>query len=130
VEFPTQGKAFAGSSPKVAELVSGLFEELKLKPNTRGTTSQEVLRALLAAVVWLYEHRAAKKHGRQAPSFHDAVYGTLCAECGHVVVCNPLFGIVKHHECALKAAEKRAASKPPNVGSNSVIPTRIGYWDE
>lgn len=71
-----------------------------------GTTSQEVLRALidraqyvnrqtpcwqtklslyfLHAVVWLYEQRAAKRHGRRAPGLEDAVYGDTCGKCGHV----------------------------------------------
>lgn len=71
-----------------------------------GTTSQEVLRALidravyvnaqipcwqtrlsiylLGAVVWLYEHRAAKRHKRTVPGLHDAVYGVTCGKCGHV----------------------------------------------
>ncbi len=41
----------------------------------------------------------------------DALIGAPCPECGHIVVCYPLFGIVKHYECALKAAEKRAVQK-------------------
>ncbi len=71
-----------------------------------GTTSQEVLRALIdrawyvthqipcwqtrlsillmGAVVWLYEHRAAGLHHRTAPSFRDAIYGACCPKCGHV----------------------------------------------
>lgn len=71
-----------------------------------GTTSQEVLRVLLhraqyvqnqipcwqtkvslyfyGAIIWLYEHRAAKNHGRQAPGFREAIWGTCCKLCGHV----------------------------------------------
>lgn len=71
-----------------------------------GTTSQEVLRALIdraiyvnaqipcwqtklsirlmMRVVWLYEHRAAKRHGRKPPTVVEAVYGALCPKCGHV----------------------------------------------
>lgn len=71
-----------------------------------GTTSQEVLRALhdracylhnqvpcwqtrlsihlLAVIIWLYEHRAAKRHGRRPPTIHDAVWGSTCSLCLHV----------------------------------------------
>lgn len=71
-----------------------------------GTTSQEVLRALINRacyvnmqtpcwqtklsirlmhyVVWLYEHRAAKRHGRRSPSMIDVLYGIQCRKCGHV----------------------------------------------
>ena len=71
-----------------------------------GTTSQEVLRALInracyvngqiscwqtrlsiylmGFVVWLYEHRAAKRHKRPIPGLYDAVYGETCEFCGHV----------------------------------------------
>lgn len=71
-----------------------------------GTTSQEALRALIERAayvnrqipswetrlgrflmkitVWLFERRAAKRHGRSAPSIHEAVYGLCCARCGHV----------------------------------------------
>jgi hypothetical protein len=70
-----------------------------------GTTSQEVDRALLsravyvngqipcwqtrvsiwlrAAIIWLYEHRAARRHGRKAPGLYAAVYGETCKKCGH-----------------------------------------------
>ena len=121
-----------------------LFENQSESGNTyahSGTTTQEVLRAcldraryvnhqkpcwqttlsipLLQAVVWLYEHRAAKRHKRQAPSFLDALYGEPCPECGHIVVCYPLFGIVPHRECRLKAArrdyERALANKPLNL---------------
>jgi hypothetical protein len=71
-----------------------------------GTTSQEMFRILIdraryvnnqipcyqtwlsiwlaAACVWLYEHRAAKRHGRKSPGLHDAVFGVPCGRCGHV----------------------------------------------
>lgn len=71
-----------------------------------GTTSQEVLRALIdraayvngqipcwqtrlsillmGLCVWLYEQRAARRHGRSAPSFYEATYGQCCQKCGHV----------------------------------------------
>lgn len=71
-----------------------------------GTTTQEVLRAcidraiyvnrqipcwqtktsifLMKLVVWLYEHRAAVRHKRPAPSFHKATFGKTCVRCGHV----------------------------------------------
>jgi hypothetical protein len=71
-----------------------------------GTTSQEVLRALIdragyvnqqmpcwqtrlsiylmGLVIWLYEHRAARRHHRKPPSFHDATFGATCKDCGHV----------------------------------------------
>jgi hypothetical protein len=72
-----------------------------------GTTSQEVLRALieratyvnrqmpcpetseatalLIRVVWLFESRAARLHGRAAPSVEAAVLGCdRCRACGHV----------------------------------------------
>ena len=71
-----------------------------------GTTSQEVLRALIhraayvnnqipcwqtrlslylmGAVIWLYEHRAAKRHKREVPGLYEAVYGVTCENCGHV----------------------------------------------
>jgi hypothetical protein len=71
-----------------------------------GTTSQEVFRVLhdraiyvngqipcwqtrvsiwlTGAIIWLYEHRAAKRHKRKAPSLFDAVYGETCRACGHV----------------------------------------------
>jgi len=71
-----------------------------------GTTSQEVLRALIyraiyvngqipcwqtrlsiwlmAFVIKLYEYRAAKRHKREAPGLHDAVFGETCRKCGHV----------------------------------------------
>jgi hypothetical protein len=71
-----------------------------------GTTSQEVLRMLIdramyvnsqipcwqtrlsvwlyGFVIWLYEHRAAKRHGRKVPGLHEAVYGETCWKCGHV----------------------------------------------
>lgn len=71
-----------------------------------GTTSQEVLRALIdragyvhrqipcwetklsiylmGLVVWLYERRAARRHRRQAPGLNAAVYGKTCPRCGHV----------------------------------------------
>jgi hypothetical protein len=71
-----------------------------------GTTSQEVTRVLISRaiyldgqihcwetwlsiylygfIVWLYEHRAAKRHHRKAPSFHDATFGKTCETCGHV----------------------------------------------
>ena len=71
-----------------------------------GTTSQEVLRALIdraryvnrqapcwqtklsiylmGFVIWLYEHRAAQRHGRKVPGIYAAIYGTCCPKCGHV----------------------------------------------
>lgn len=71
-----------------------------------GTTSQEVLRAvidralyvnrqrpcwqtrlsipLLKLAVWLYERRAAKRHGRGAPGYQEATFGETCQACGHV----------------------------------------------
>lgn len=71
-----------------------------------GTTSQEVLRALLyravyvnqqkpcwqtqlsmfllETIIWLYEHRAAKLHGRKPPSRFQAVFYSTCPYCGHV----------------------------------------------
>ena len=71
-----------------------------------GTTSQEVIRCLIdraqyvnrqipcwqtklsiylyGLIIWLYEHRAAKRHRRKAPSFHDATFGETCDKCGHV----------------------------------------------
>src|SRR5258706_6846423 len=71
-----------------------------------GTTSQQVLRALIsraiyvnaqipcwqtrasiwlmALVIRLYEHRAAKRHGRAAPGSYDSVYGETCSQCWHV----------------------------------------------
>lgn len=71
-----------------------------------GTTMQEVLRALISrchylynqtpcwqtklaiplmkACVWLFEMRAAHRHGRSAPGFNEAVYGEFCTICGHV----------------------------------------------
>jgi hypothetical protein len=71
-----------------------------------GTTTQEVLRAcisraiyvdtqtscwqtrvgmwLMCIVVWLFEHRAAKRHGRVPPTLHEAVWGHPCQVCGHV----------------------------------------------
>lgn len=71
-----------------------------------GVTSQEVDRALLdraqyvykqipcwqtrvsiwfrGAIIWLYEHRAAKRHGRKDPSFYEATFGQCCVTCGHV----------------------------------------------
>jgi hypothetical protein len=76
------------------------------KTSYAGTNSQEVLRALvdraiyvnhqrrcwqtrmsiylMMAVIWLYEHRAARQHGRKPPGFFDALYGDTCATCGHV----------------------------------------------
>jgi hypothetical protein len=72
----------------------------------QGTTSQEVLRALIqraeyvynqipcwetrlsvflmGLVIWLYEHRAAKRHHRKSPRFYDATFGKTCPQCGHV----------------------------------------------
>jgi hypothetical protein len=72
-----------------------------------GTTSQEVLRALIhraayvynqipcwqtklaiylqGFVIWLYEHRAARIHRRRVPGLHEAVYGIPCPRCGHQV---------------------------------------------
>jgi hypothetical protein len=71
-----------------------------------GTTSQEVLRALRARaiyvynqipcwetrvsismlgwIVWLYEHRAAKRHRRKAPNVKEAISGLRCKKCAHV----------------------------------------------
>ena len=71
-----------------------------------GTTSQEVVRMLIsraiyvngqipcwqtrlsiwlyAFIIWLYEHRAAKRHKRTVPWLHEAVYGDTCKICGHV----------------------------------------------
>jgi hypothetical protein len=71
-----------------------------------GTTSQEVHRALIhraryvqnqipcwqtklsiylgGLIVWLYEHRAAKRHRRKPPSFYAAIFGSTCNTCGHV----------------------------------------------
>lgn len=71
-----------------------------------GTTSQEVLRALIdrafyvnnqqpywqtrlsiwlmGFIVWMYEHRAAKRHSRKVPRFYEATFGETCAACGHV----------------------------------------------
>jgi hypothetical protein len=71
-----------------------------------GTTSQEVLRALcerafyvnqqlpcwqtklsrwlMIICIWLYEHRAAKRHGRRVPSVERALFGGVCKHCGHV----------------------------------------------
>lgn len=79
--------------------------------SSAGTTSQEVLRALidrayyvnnqlpswytrLGAIlmkltIWLFECRAAKIHGRGIPDMNEAVYGATCWKCGHVGhVCN------------------------------------------
>jgi hypothetical protein len=39
---------------------------------------------LYAGAIWLYEHRAAKRHRRKAPRFWEAVYGATCKNCGHV----------------------------------------------
>ena len=71
-----------------------------------GTVSQELLRILLhraqyvqnqspcwqtktsmyfyGAVIWMYEHRAAKRHGRRAPGWREAIWGRTCVKCGHV----------------------------------------------
>lgn len=71
-----------------------------------GTTSQEVLRVLISRaiyvngqipcwetrlsiylmgfIIWLYEHRAAKRHKRKAPGLDVAVFGKTCSRCGHV----------------------------------------------
>jgi hypothetical protein len=72
-----------------------------------GTTSQEVLRALIdraeyvdnqerhvantiaianmKMVVWMYEQRAADRHGRSLDfGIAKAVYGKTCDKCGHV----------------------------------------------
>lgn len=71
-----------------------------------GTNTQEVLRAtisraiylnqqipcwqtkvsiwLMGIVVWLYEHRAAKRHRRETPGLYHSVYGVTCVHCGHV----------------------------------------------
>jgi len=71
-----------------------------------GTTSQEVLRCLidrakyvnhqqpcwqtslsvklLRFVIWLYEHRAAKRHGRVPPSYREIESAEFCLDCGHV----------------------------------------------
>lgn len=72
-----------------------------------GTTSQEVLRALIQraryvnnqeyhvantiaianmrTIVWLYEMRAANRHGRPIDfDLEDAEYGPLCGKCGHI----------------------------------------------
>lgn len=71
-----------------------------------GTTSQEVLRCLIdrafyvnnqiscwqtwlgarfaGVIVWLFEHRAAKRHKRKAPGFYAATFGATCNKCGHV----------------------------------------------
>ena len=75
-------------------------------PVWAGTTSQETMRALidrgaylnkqipcwqtslsnrlLKICVWLYEWRAAKRHGRRIPGIAKAVYGEFCEKCGHV----------------------------------------------
>ena len=52
---------------------------------------------LLATVNWLYEHRAARRHGRRVPGFWQATYDSTCGYCGHVsgyagshADCNPL----------------------------------------
>lgn len=74
-----------------------------------GTTMQEVLRAcidragyvnrqipcwqtrlgmyLMGIVVWLFEHRAAKRHHTRVPSLYEAIFGICCPTCGHVA-CN------------------------------------------
>jgi hypothetical protein len=72
-----------------------------------GTTSEEVLRALIhraayvngqipcwqtkaslylmGLVIWLYEHRAAKRHKRAINfGLFDVVWGEICKKCGHV----------------------------------------------
>jgi hypothetical protein len=71
-----------------------------------GTTSQEVLRVLIdrgfyvnhqipcwqtraviylgGLMIWLLEHRAAKRHKRKPPGFYAATFGEACVECGHV----------------------------------------------
>lgn len=71
-----------------------------------GTTSQEVLRCLLdraiyvnrqipcwqtrlsihlyGFLIWLYEHRAAKRHHRKPPNLFASIYGETCSRCGHV----------------------------------------------
>jgi hypothetical protein len=72
-----------------------------------GTTSQEVLRALIdralyvnqqephvvnhraitdmKTIVWLFEQRAAQRHGRDLRfGVHEAVYGETCSKCNHV----------------------------------------------
>lgn len=76
------------------------------EPAHAGTTSQEVLRALiqralyvnnqqacpetseavgyLIKALWLLECRAARLHGRKNPPPEAAVYGTTCPGCGHV----------------------------------------------
>jgi hypothetical protein len=71
-----------------------------------GTTSQEVLRALInraeyvnaqipcwqtrlgillmGVTIWLFEHRAAKRHNRKVPGLYESIYGETCKTCGHV----------------------------------------------
>jgi hypothetical protein len=71
-----------------------------------GTNCQEVLRCVVdrleylesqlpcwqtyvatllgAAMIWLLEHRAARRHGRRAPSFRETLRGSTCERCGHV----------------------------------------------
>lgn len=72
----------------------------------RGTTSQEVLRALVDRaryvnnqfpcwetwlsirlyrfIIWLYESRAARIHKRWVPTLNMAEWGKTCNLCGHV----------------------------------------------
>ena len=71
-----------------------------------GTISQEVLRALINRAryinwqipcwqtrlsiflmrlcIWLYEQRAAKRHGVPCPTLEQVEFGVPCAKCGHV----------------------------------------------
>jgi len=81
------------------------------EPSYPGTTLQEVLRAcldraryvnqqercwqtsistfLLRWSIWLYEHRAAKRHGRKSPTVAEAVSGRVCPVCGHFMYRGP-----------------------------------------
>ena len=71
-----------------------------------GTTCQEVLRAVVdrlhyvghqipawqttvamflgGVMIWLLEHRAARRHGRRSPGLKAAIRGEGCERCGHV----------------------------------------------
>jgi len=71
-----------------------------------GTNMQDVLRAVLARIayldaqeehevnelaagligqaIWLFEKRAAIRHGREVPTRLEAVFGDICQKCGHV----------------------------------------------
>jgi hypothetical protein len=81
-KYPENNSAYGGTT--MQEVLRVLIDRCEYVKKRIPCWQTRAARKLMMFCVWLFEERAARRHGRRPPSIMEAVFGETCPSCGHV----------------------------------------------